>query len=53
MEARGRAAEMLLLSNADEISQMPKFHLMPLRYRTHYNKALDISIKSVANYSQT
>ncbi|MGC1687464.1 MAG: zinc-binding dehydrogenase [Candidatus Acidiferrales bacterium] len=28
---------------------MPKFHLIPLRYRTYYNKALDTSIKIVAN----
>jgi S-(hydroxymethyl)glutathione dehydrogenase/alcohol dehydrogenase len=49
MEARGRSTEMLFFSNADEIAQMPKFHLIPLRYRTNYNKALDVSIKIVAD----
>src|SRR5258708_35941411 len=28
---------------------MPKFHLMPFRYRTNKNKALDVSIMIVAD----
>jgi hypothetical protein len=32
MEALGCSSEMLLFSNADEIPQMPKFHLIPSRY---------------------
>src|SRR5580700_770110 len=39
---------MLFLPNADKIAQMPKFHLIPLRYRTNYIKALDVSIMIIA-----
>jgi S-(hydroxymethyl)glutathione dehydrogenase / alcohol dehydrogenase len=49
VEARGCSTEMLPFSNADAIAQMPKFHLIPFRYRTNYNKALDVSIKIVAD----
>jgi S-(hydroxymethyl)glutathione dehydrogenase / alcohol dehydrogenase len=49
MEARCCSSEMLFFSNADEIAQMPKFHLIPIGYRTNYNKALDASIKIVAD----
>jgi hypothetical protein len=44
MEALGCSSEVLLFSNADEIAQMPKFHLIPFRYWTDYDKILDLSI---------
>ena len=44
MKARSRSSEMLLLSNGDEIAQMPEFHLIPSRYWTDKNKILDLSV---------
>src|SRR5580704_3239689 len=40
---------MLLLCNADEIAQMSKLHLIPLRYWIDRNKVLDVSIKIITN----
>jgi len=44
MEARGGAPEMLLLSDRDEIAQMPQFHLIPSGYWMDRNKILDLSV---------
>src|SRR5579862_7316224 len=49
MQAGGCSSKMLFFSCNDEIAQMTKFHLIPPAYRTNYNKALDASVRIVAD----
>ena len=49
VEALGGSSEVLLLSYADEIAQMPKLHLIPHRYWINRNKVFDVSIMIMAH----